>query len=131
MIITSFPYSRWVEQITASQSLSAPTTPSFFIECTPFVSGNCSASDSGYVTVKVTWLPDFSAIPGSFFYVNYHKVDEINYNKTELEETQDYIEIGGLQPNEDYEFVLVAVEDNFETPSEAQIFNTHLNGQSA
>lgn len=74
----------------------------------------------------MTWHPDFSGKPGSHFYVKYRKVGETNYNKTDFELYEDYIQISVLDPNVHYEFVVVSVEDNYEAPSIVQTFDTHV-----
>lgn len=68
-------------------------------------------------------------MPGSHFYVKYRVKNQANYLSSEPQINEDNIEIGGLEPNKEYEFRVVAVDGNFETPSAVQIFDTSDTGK--
>ena len=75
-------------------------------------------SDSGYARVKVTWQPQIEGNPGSHFYVQYKKDMETQFKSSEEELNQDSVVIGGLDPDYTYDFRVVAVDGDHETPSE-------------
>lgn len=88
------------------------------------------ASDNSYAKVKVTWRPNISAgNPGSHFYVQYRKVGEPSFEKTNPEVNEDFTSVGGLEPNQKYEFQVVAVDGKHEVPSASQIIETPGDGE--
>ena len=102
------PY--YTECDTNRQALIAPSRPKFkYIVLHP---------DSGYARIKVTWQPQIEGNPGSHFYVQYKKKQEPQFLSTEEELNEDSIIVGGLDPDFTYDFRVVAVDGNHETPSE-------------
>jgi neuronal cell adhesion molecule len=87
------------------------------------------SSENGYGKAKVTWRPNFGGTPGSHFYAQYRKAGEPSYINSAPEISQDYIEVGGLEPNKEYEFLVVSVDGIFETPSAVQRFDTSGGGE--
>lgn len=115
-------YSYYIEQTTASTaSAVAPDIPSFRID--PL------QSENGFGKVKVTWEPILSGTPGSHFYVKYRIKGKPQFESTPPQINEDNIEIGGLDADREYEFRVVAVDGNFESPSAIQIFNTSGGGK--
>lgn len=99
---------------------AVPDKPSLYIERVQTDNGNGKA--------KVTWVPNVSGTPGSHFYVEYRKVGKPSYEKTEPQTNLDNIEVGGLDPDTEYEFRVVSVDGTFETPSSPQRFDTSGGG---
>lgn len=114
--------SYYIEQTTASTaSAVAPDVPYFKID--PL------QSDNGFGKVKVTWEPNTAGTPGSHFYVKYRIKHKPLFESTPPQINEDNIEIGGLEANQEYEFRVVAVDGNFETPSAIQVFDTSGGGK--
>lgn len=95
-----------------SEESVAPTTPGLSIKCI--------SSDSEYAKAKITWHPDFAGKPGTKFYVTYHKVGETSSLRTDTEWHTDYILLNELEPNQQFDFTIVAVNGDYETSSHLQ-----------
>ena len=68
-------------------------------------------------------------VPGSHFYVEYRKVGMPSYEKSEPQTNFDNTEVGGLEPNTEYEFRVVSVDGSYETPSLPARFDTSGGGE--
>lgn len=111
------PY--YTECDTNRQALIPPSRPKFkYIVMNP---------DSGYARIKVTWQPQIEGNPGSHFYVQYKKTMDTQFLSSEEELNEDSIVIGGLDPEFTYDFRVVAVDGNHETPSEVMPVYTYTN----
>ena len=108
------PY--YTECDTNTQAMRPPSMPDFY--------ESRSYPLNGYVRVKITWQPHIEGEPGSHFYVQYKKAMETQFLSTQEELNLDSITIGGLEPDTDYDFRVVAVDGNHETPSETKTINT-------
>jgi len=103
------PY--YTECDTNRQAVIPPSRPKFKF--------NVLHSDSGrYARIKVTWQPQIEGNPGSHFYVQYKKEMATQFKSSEEELNQDSIVVGGLDPEYTYDFRVVAVDGDHETPSE-------------
>jgi len=103
------PY--YTECDTNRQAVTPPSRPKFKF--------NVLHSDSGrYARIKVTWQPQIEGNPGSHFYVQYKKDMATQFKSSEEELNQDSIVVGGLDPEFTYDFRVVAVDGDHETPSE-------------
>lgn len=116
--------SYYIEQTTAPTGslYSAPEVPDFEIER--------ASTDNGLGKAKVTWHPNFSGTPGSHFYVQYRRIGEQAFLRTPDQTAEDHVEVGGLDSNKEYEFRVVSVDGNFETPSRSKHFYTSGGGES-
>lgn len=114
MFLAFFSY--YIEQTTAAAGSAVPDVPYFNIE-----RGN---SENGYGKAKLVWQPNYSGVPGSHFYVQYRKKGKPDFESSKAQISDDTIEVGGLDPDEEYEFRVVSVDGNYETPSAVQRFDT-------
>ena len=73
---------------------------------------------SGKARIKITWQPHIEANPGSHFYVQYRKSEQIQYLSTQEELNEDSIVVPNLEADYNYDFRVVAVDGVFETPSD-------------
>ncbi len=107
------PY--YTECDTNFEATTAPSKPKFkTIVMNP-------DSRTGQARIKVTWQPHIEAAnnPGSHFYVQYKKVDQIQFKSTQEELNEDSIVVNDLEPDYNYDFRVVAVDGVFETPSDS------------
>ena len=103
------PY--YTECDTNRQAVIPPSRPKFKF--------NVLHSESGrYARIKVTWQPQIEGNPGSHFYVQYKKVMATQFNSSKEVLNEDSIVIEGLDPDNTYDFRVVAVDGDYETPSE-------------
>lgn len=115
-LIKYFYFSYYIEQTTAAAGSAVPDVPYFNIER--------ANSENGFGKAKVVWQPNYSGVPGSHFYVEHRKKGKSTYESSKAQISDDTIEVGGLDPDEEYEFRVVSVDGNFETPSAVQRFDT-------
>lgn len=120
IFFTFFPFSYYIEQTSGSAIAAVPDVPYFGIERVP--------SESGYGKAKVVWHPIYSGSPGSHFFVQYRKKGEPSFQKTDEQINEDHIEVGGLEPDHEYEFRVVSVDGQHETPSEIKSFDSSGGG---
>ena len=95
-----------------------PDTPFFIIEKVQ--------SESQLGAAKVTWIPNLAGTPGSHFIVEYRKQGEPSYLRTNPQINEDNVEISGLE-TANYEFRVISVDGENETPSVSQLFETKEN----
>lgn len=102
------PY--YTECDTNRQALIPPSRPKFkYVVLHP---------ENGHARIKVTWQPQIEGNPGSHFYVQYKKTMETQFLSSDEELNEDSIVVRGLEPDYTYDFRVVAVDGNHETPSE-------------
>ena len=82
-----------------------------------------------YARIKITWQPQIEGNPGSHFYVQYKKEMATQYKSSGEELNEDSIVITGLDPDETYDFRVVAVDGDHETPSETISIYTYSGKQ--
>lgn len=111
----------YIEQTTGATGNIIPDVPAFSIDRVP--------SEGGYGKAKVTWHPNYAGTPGSHFYTQYRKVGEPSWLKTEPQISEDHIEVGSLESDENYEFEVVSVDGNHETRSAPQFFDISGSGK--
>lgn len=100
----------------ADEHLS-PDKPNFDYEIIP--------NESLHNKVKITWKPNVSGQnPGSHFYVQYRKKGESSFVNADPVINEEFSEVGGLEPDTDYEFRVVSVDGLKETPSENKLLRT-------
>jgi len=75
--------------------------------------------------IKVTWQPFVDGNPGSHFYVQYRKLKETTWLKTEDQLNENSIVVKGLEPGHTYQFRVVAVDGMYQTPSRIQDVHTY------
>merc|ERR1719384_1371756 len=75
--------------------------------------------------IKVTWQPFVDGNPGSHFYVQYRKLKETTWIKTEDQLNENSIVVKGLEPGHTYQFRVVAVDGMYQTPSRIQDVHTY------
>jgi neuronal cell adhesion molecule len=116
------PSSYYIEQTTGSAAGGAiPDRPYFNIDTQP--------SENGFGKAKVTWIPNFSGTPGSHFYVQYREKGAPSFTVMDAPINEDNVEISGLEPNQEYEFRVVSVDGQHETPSAIKGFDTNDSGR--
>jgi len=101
--------SHYTECYTNPQSDVPPSMPRF--KSTHLTANN------GRSRIKVTWQPYVDGNPGSHFYVQYRKLKETQWVRTDDELNGNSIVVRGLDQGETYEFRVVAVDGEYETPS--------------
>ncbi|TRY75568.1 hypothetical protein TCAL_04520 [Tigriopus californicus] len=74
-------------------------------------------AENGFARIKVTWMPHIEGNPGSHFYVQYKKDMETQFLSSNEELNEDSIVVRGLDPDETYDFRVVAVDGKHQTPS--------------
>lgn len=82
-------------------------------------------TQNGLATIRVDWLVNPNGKPGSHFFVKYRLHGEPMFQKTEEEINENYLEVPALQPNEEYEFKVVAVDGNNFAESAIQEVSTY------
>ena len=75
--------------------------------------------------IKVTWKPQVEGNPGSHFFVQYKKEEETLFLSSDEELNEDSIVIRGLDPDDTYDFRVVAVDGEMQTPSETLSIYTY------
>ncbi|KAG8193026.1 hypothetical protein JTE90_028143 [Oedothorax gibbosus] len=109
------PY--YVEEKTNPQTLeNIPDVPNFVWS---HLSG-----DHGKAGVWVTWVPAVDGHPGSYFYVQFRRKGENQWDRTAVEENEDSVVVKGLDFGTLYEMRVVAVDGSFETPSRIEDIDT-------
>lgn len=81
-------------------------------------------ASSGTAVVKVNWHPSRSGKAGSHFFAKYRQKDSTNWEETSNEESNDFIDVKGLNPSTHYEFKVVAVDGSQMTESASQFVHT-------
>ena len=81
--------------------------------------------DNGMAVIKVTWKPQVEGNPGSHFFVQYKKESETMFLSSDEELNEDSIVIRGLDPDDTYDFRVVAVDGEMQTPSETLSIYTY------
>ncbi|XP_034938315.1 neuroglian isoform X2 [Chelonus insularis] len=97
-----------------------PDVPQFRWEIVP--------KENGYVTVKITWLPNPNGYPGSHFFAKYMLKGETIFTETDPEFHNEDLEIRGLLSGEVYLVSVVAVDGDHLTESELQEIETSSEG---
>ena len=110
------PY--WEECDTNFEATEAPSVPKF-----KYFAMNPDSKKKA--RLKITWVPNIEFNPGSHFYVQYKKSEDIHYFSTDEELNEDSIVVTNLEPDHTYDFRVVAVDGVFETPSEARQIYTY------
>ena len=120
------PY--WTECDTNPQAVIPPSRPKF--KFTHLIHSESAASESGTnASIKITWQPQIEDNPGSHFYVQYKKVMASQFNSSKEVLNEDSIVIEGLDPDNTYDFRVVAVDGDYETPSETIPVYTYSGNQ--
>jgi len=109
----------YTECDTNPQATIAPSMPNF--KYTYLRSDNLNQLPR----IKVTWQPFVDGNPGSHFYVQYRKLKETTWVKTEDQLNENSIVVKGLEPGHTYQFRVVAVDGMYETPSRMQDVQTY------
>jgi hypothetical protein len=68
--------------------------------------------------------------PGSHFFVRYRKKGEPSFVNSHPTINEEYAEVGPLETDEAYEFQVVAVDGEYETPSPSVYVATSDNGEN-
>ena len=102
-------YSYYIESKTLVVGATKPDTPDFSWENQP--------TDNGYAKVKINWKPKTDGNPGSHFYVQHREVGEPKFLETSPQINEDFIELGGLDPEKKYEVRVVSVDGEFNQES--------------
>lgn len=100
-----------------------PDQPSFNYEI---------AQTEGYPKAKITWRPNVASPqsnPGSHFYVRYRKKGEPSFINSQATINEEFSEVGPLETDATYEFQVVAVDGDEETPSASTFVTTSDNGK--
>ncbi|XP_036318841.1 neuroglian isoform X1 [Rhagoletis pomonella] len=100
----------FIEKRTLPEDSQKPAVPAFAWEQLP--------SDNGFAKYRINWHPSTEGHAGTHFYTQYRIKGEPNFVKVDPEFTRDFQEIAGLDPDNVYEFRVVAVDGLHETPSE-------------
>lgn len=108
----------FIEQKTRPSGATQPDVPRF--------SWHRQPTENGLATIKVVWHVSADEKPGSHFFVKYRKKGEPDYQKTQEEINEDYMEVRGLYPNEVYEFRVVAVDGDLYSESPPQDVDTYV-----
>lgn len=116
-------YSYYIEQTTNAVGglTSEPDIPSFEYQVL--------TQDNGNPKVKINWRPNIGGHPGSHFLAQYRRKGESSFTNTEEKINEDFIEVGGLDPNSDYEIRVVSVDGAHQTPSASRIIRTSGSGK--
>lgn len=94
-----------------------PDVPQFAWERLP--------TDNGYANVKIVWLPNLDGKPGSHFFAKYRIKGESEWLKSDPQLQDDYLIVRALEPDSNYEFVVVAVDGDYLTESAPQEVDTY------
>lgn len=86
------------------------------------------ANENDQANVRINWLPSLQNNSGSNFYVKYRLEGESDWKETGNIEKEDHIVIHELQPDENYEFVVVSVDGPLTSESEMQEISTSAVG---
>lgn len=70
------------------------------------------------------WYPNYDR-PGSHFFVKYRKKGETTYSETDPEMSEDWLIVPDLSPDEQYEFIVVAVDGDYRIESDPQEVDTY------
>lgn len=81
-------------------------------------------TDNGFANVKISWLPALDGKPGSHFFAKYRIKGESIWTKTDPQLQDDFLVVRALQPDSNYEFVVVAVDGEYLTESAPQEVDT-------
>lgn len=109
-----------MERKTLSGLTEKPDIPYFTWERLP--------TDNGYGVVKVQWLPNIHGKTGSHFFTKYRVKGESQWERTDPQLDQDYLEVHGLQPDTMYEFRVVSVDGDHITESQSLEVDTYGTG---
>ncbi|XP_053377458.1 neuroglian-like isoform X2 [Mercenaria mercenaria] len=76
--------------------------------------------------VNVSWSVDPSqdAPAGQYHYVKYREIGKVDFEETEREKMNTWMNVSNLQPNKRYEFLVVAGNEHGETPSDIKEVTT-------
>jgi neuronal cell adhesion protein len=108
--------SNYIEHKTGFSTAFPPDVPYFETKSLP--------TQNSLADFRVSWIPNFkNGKPGSHFLVKYRLKSDSNWWHTEPELDNDYIDIRGLDPDEQYEFKVVAVNGGFWTESKSQFIS--------
>lgn len=107
----------FIERMTRALGSSIPSKPTFVWQRIH--------TEGPLATIRVIWTPNLENKPGSHFYVQYKKVGETVFQKTDPEMYEDYKDVPGLENGEKYEFMVTAVDGNFVTNSDVQEVDTY------
>lgn len=111
----------FIEQKTSALA-GPPDVPNFSWEGSP--------SENNLACVKVIWRPSLDGKPGSHFFVKYRLKGESIWERKPDEEIENYQTIRGLKQDSIYEFVVVAVDGDYQTESAIQDVSTYGNGKA-
>lgn len=111
-----FFFSYFIEQKTLPLGSYEILKPEFALSKLP--------SQNGYARLKVQWRPSSDGHSGSHFYAKYRKENSKGWTTTKPEESDDNLEIDGLDPDSNYEVKVVAVDGKSFAESEAQSIYT-------
>lgn len=75
-------------------------------------------------SVKIFWIPSKTGNPGSHFFVKYRKKGEPDFLISDPEINEDFLEVSGLEPATNYEFIATSVDGNYTADSELQEIST-------
>jgi hypothetical protein len=110
-------FSNYVEQKSGLGKIFPPDVPYFETKSLP--------TQNGLANFRVRWIPNLdNGKSGSHFFAKYRKKNDSEWLQTDPELHNDYIDIRGLHPDEEYEFRVVAVDGGFMTESESQFVST-------
>ncbi|KRT82369.1 Immunoglobulin [Oryctes borbonicus] len=93
------------------------------IPLTPKFSWTRVGREGHLANIKVKWYPNYER-PGSHFFVKYRKKGETTYLETDPEMSEDWLIVPDLAPDEQYEFVVVAVDGDYRIESDPQEVDT-------
>lgn len=122
-IITNLSFcSYFIEAKTQPNGYSAiPELPLFSLDKVP------SESSSQFGTVRVQWRPNNAdGRSGSHFFVKHRVKGSHNWIASKNEINEDFIMVRGLEPEQDYEFRVVAVDGTYNTESTSEFI--HISG---
>lgn len=112
----SIYFSYFIEQKTLSGLSVEPDTPDFTWESLP--------SENGYANIKVNWMPNLRGKPGSHFFAKYRIKGETTWLQSDNILEDDYVIVRGLEPDQNYEFVVASVDGEFLKESYAKEVST-------
>lgn len=122
-IVFCHNFSYFIEQKTLSGLAVPPDPPYFTWEQLP--------SENGYATVRVNWMPSIEGKSGSHFFTKYRIKGETTWLSTDNVLEDDFVIIRGLQPDENYEFIVASVDGEYLTESQVQDVQTIGIGMSS
>uniref|UniRef100_A0A1W7RA45 Neuronal cell adhesion molecule n=1 Tax=Hadrurus spadix TaxID=141984 RepID=A0A1W7RA45_9SCOR len=106
----------FIEAKTAKEADTAPDIPNFVWKSLP--------DEGGKANGLVRWMPAVKGRPGNYFYVQFRRKGESQWESTPVEENEDTTIVRGLELSTLYEMRVVAVDGRFQTPSKTELIET-------